>query len=224
MTTEGLRERKKRRTRELIAATAARLFAEHGYEQVSVLDVADAAEVSEQTVYNYFPTKRALVLDRDEYLRDELTTLIANRPPGVSPAAAIRDIALSMVQELRTMSDTQVRGGLGYLSTRSPAVRRLALEMTDRHADAIAAVLADSPDKPDPAVAKVRAIALAWVFQTITDETGRGAAAGLSPAQLADALAPTVAAIIDDLDAWLSDQARSTHALACSDGSHLAQR
>src|SRR6185312_6811534 len=145
MTTEGLRERKKRRTRELIATTAARLFAEHGFEQVSVLDVAAAAEVSEQTVYNYFPTKRALVLDRDEDLRDQLTTLIASRPSGVSPAAAIRDIAVAMVEELRTMNDTQVRGGLGYLSTRSPAVRRLALEMTDRHADAIAAVLADAP-------------------------------------------------------------------------------
>src|SRR5438105_507711 len=99
MVTEGLRERKKRRTRELIAATAARLFAEQGYEQVSVLDVAAAAEVSEQTVYNHFPSKRALVLDRDEDLRDLLTTLIAIRPSGVSPAAAIRDTALSMVEE-----------------------------------------------------------------------------------------------------------------------------
>jgi AcrR family transcriptional regulator len=210
MTTEGLRERKKRRTRELIATTAARLFAEHGYEQVSVLDVAAAAEVSEQTVYNHFPTKRALVLDRDEDLRDQLTTLIANRPSGISPAGAIRDLAASMVEELRTMSDTQVRSGLGYLSTRSPAVRRLALEMTDRHAEAIAAVLANAPDKPAPAVAKVHAIALAWVFQTITDETGRGTGAGLSPAQLADNLAPIVATIIDHLDGWPGDHPAST--------------
>jgi AcrR family transcriptional regulator len=202
MTTEGLRERKKRRTRDLIATTAARLFAEHGYEQVSVLDVAGEAEVSEQTVYNHFPTKRALVLDRDEDLRDQLTTLIANRPSDVSPAAAIRGTALSMVEELRTMNDTQVRGGLGYLAIRSPAVRRLALEMTDRHADAIATVLADTHDKPNPAVAKVHAIALAWVFQTITDESGRGTAAGLSPAQVADTLAPTVTEILDHLDAW----------------------
>ncbi|HTX13241.1 MAG TPA: helix-turn-helix domain-containing protein [Solirubrobacteraceae bacterium] len=202
MHTDGLRERKKRRTRELIASTAARLFAEHGYEQVSVLDVAAAAEVSEQTVYNHFPTKRALVLDRDEELRDRLTALIASRPSGVSPAAAIRDAALSMVAELRTMSDTQIHGGLGYLSVRSPAVRRLALEMTDRHADAIAAVLTDAPGGPSLAVTKVHAIALAWVFQTITDESGRGTAAGLSPAEIADALAFTVTAILDQLDAW----------------------
>jgi hypothetical protein len=79
------------------------------------------------------------------------------------------------------MDDEQVRGGLGYLSTRSPAVRRLALEMTDRHADAIAAVLVRTPDGSDLPVAKVHAIALAWVFQTITDEAGRGIASGRTP-------------------------------------------
>ena len=121
MASEGLRERKKRRTSELIAATAARLFAEHGYEQVTVLYVAAAAELSEQTVYNHFPTKQTLVLDRDEDLRDQLVTLIADRPAGVSPAAAIRDAALSMVEELRTMDNTQMRGGLGYLFDPQPS-------------------------------------------------------------------------------------------------------
>jgi AcrR family transcriptional regulator len=53
----GLRERKKARTRRVIAGAAARLFAERGYEQVAVSDVAREAEVSEQTVYNYFQTK-----------------------------------------------------------------------------------------------------------------------------------------------------------------------
>jgi hypothetical protein len=95
-----------------------------------------------------------------------------------------------------------VRGGLGYLSTRSPGVRRLALEMTDRQADAIA----DGRGMHAVAVAKVHAIALAWVFQTITDESGRGTAAGLSPAQIADTLAPAVTAILDQLGAWPSNQ------------------
>ena len=59
MASTGLRELKKARTRQHIADTAARLFAEHGYENVAVTDVAREAEVAEQTVYNYFPAKEA---------------------------------------------------------------------------------------------------------------------------------------------------------------------
>src|SRR6266566_6922821 len=97
MTTSGLRERKKARTRRLIADTAARLFAEHGYENVAVSDVAREAEVAEQTVYNYFPTKEQLVTDRDEQIQERLCDLIRSRPPGVTPAAAIRDFVLGSV-------------------------------------------------------------------------------------------------------------------------------
>lgn len=202
MVDAGLRARKKRLTRELIATTAARLFAERGYEHVSILDIAAAAEVSEQTVYNHFPTKRELVLDRDVDLRDHLIALIRDRSPDVSPAAAIRGPALALIEELRGMDEIQVRGGLGYLAIRSPAVRRLALEMTDRHADAIAAVLSRAPDGCDLPVAKVHAIALAWVFQTITDEAGRGTASGRTPGQIADTLVPIVSAILEELDQW----------------------
>jgi AcrR family transcriptional regulator len=206
----GLRARKKRRTREQIATAAARLFAERGYEYVSMLEIAAAADVSEQTVYNHFPTKPDLVLDRDRELSARLTTAIVNRGPGVSPAAAIRDIALSMLDELSTMDDAQVRGGLGYLSLRSPSVRRLSLEMTDRHADAIAQVLAGERGGPSPPVAKVQAIALAWVIQTITDLAGEGTAAGRSPAEIAEQLRPTVLTIIDELEAWPAPGSRRT--------------
>jgi AcrR family transcriptional regulator len=200
----GLRARKKRRTREQIATAAARLFAERGYERVSMLEIAAAADVSEQTVYNHFPTKPDLVLDRDRELSAELTTAIINRGPGISPAVAIRDVALSMLDTLSTMDDAQVKGGLGYLSVLSPFVRRLSLEMTDRHADAIAQLLGGEPNGPSPAVAKVQAIALAWVIQTITDLTGQGTAAGLSPARIAEEIRPSVLSIIAELETWPS--------------------
>jgi AcrR family transcriptional regulator len=203
MATAGLRERKKRQMRQLIAEAAAALFGERGYEQVSVSDVAKAAEVSEQTVYNYFPTKERLVLDHDDELRDRLTHLIRSRPSGISAAAAIREEALNFVEGIRSMPADQVRGGLGYLAAISPTVRRLCLEMTDRHADAIAAVLTETPDRSSLAAAKVAAIALAWVFQTITDENGRRSLEGQSPAQIADEVRPIVADILDELDRWL---------------------
>jgi AcrR family transcriptional regulator len=202
----GLRERKKRQTRQHIADTAARLFAERGYEHVSVLDVAEAAEVSEQTVYNYFPTKQDLVFDREEDLSDRLTELIRSRPPGTSPAAAIRDEALSFVESIKAIPADQARGGLDYLAAISPTVRRLSLEVTDRLADAMAVAITETSDDVNPQLAKVQAIALAWVIQTITDESGRRRLAGQDSRQLADELRPIIASVIDSLDGWLSPQ------------------
>jgi AcrR family transcriptional regulator len=198
-----LRERKKQRTRSLIADAAARLFAERGYEQVTVSDVARAADVSEQTVYNYFPAKENLVLDQDEALRDRLVQLVRDRPPGVSPAAAIRDEALAFVDGIAPMPAEQVRGGLGSLAAVSPAVRRLSLEMTDRHAAAIAGAMMRAEPDANPLLVRMRANALAWVFQTITDETGRRCRAGQPPAVIAAELRPLIAALINDLDRWL---------------------
>ena len=104
MTGQGLRELKKARTRQLIADVAARLFAERGYEHVAVSDVAREAEVSEQTVYNYFPSKERLVIDRDRQVQDRLVGLIRARAPGVSAAAAIRDFVLAAVDGIPSIS------------------------------------------------------------------------------------------------------------------------
>src|ERR1700755_1557359 len=75
----GLRERKKQQTRELIAETARRLFAERGFEAVTVADVARAAEVSAQTVFNYFPTKEDLVYWRLGAFESELLAAVRER-------------------------------------------------------------------------------------------------------------------------------------------------
>src|ERR1700693_5179755 len=110
MATIGLRELKKARTRQLIADTAARLFAERGYEHVAVTDVAREAEVAEQTVYNYFPTKEQLVTDRELQTQDRLCDLIRSRPPGVTPAAAVRDFVLGSVAGIRSIPADLWRG------------------------------------------------------------------------------------------------------------------
>src|ERR1700745_436257 len=98
MAEAGLRERKKAHTRRGIADAAARLFAERGYEQVAVSDVAREADVSEQTVYNYFQTKEQLVTDLDQEFQDQMSRLIRTRAPGTTPAAAIREFALDLIE------------------------------------------------------------------------------------------------------------------------------
>src|ERR1035438_3165616 len=112
MPSSGLRELKKARPRRLIADTAARLFAEHGYEQVAVSDVAREAEVAEQTVYNYFRTKEQLVTDRDQQIQDRLRALNCSRPPAITPAAAIRGFVLESVAGIRSIPPEIWRGEL----------------------------------------------------------------------------------------------------------------
>jgi AcrR family transcriptional regulator len=211
MTQPGLRERKKARTRQIIADAAARLFAQHGYEQVAVSDVAREAEVSEQTVYNYFQTKDQLVTDRDQLVQHELSRLIRTRAPGTTPAAAIRGFVLDSIEAIRRIPAGQWRGELGFLAAISPTVHRLSLEMSDRQAAAIAAAIAET-DAMAPAIARLRGIALAGVFQIIITEAGRRTREGQSQNQIADELRPAIEAVLDDLDAWpttATDQAVS---------------
>src|SRR5256884_8050856 len=197
----GLRERKKARTRRLIADTAARLFAEHGYENVAVSDVARDAEVAEQTVYNYFPSKERLVTDRDELIHDRLCDLVRSRPPDVTPAAAIRDFVLRSVDGIRAIPREVWRGELGHLAAISPTVHRLALEAVDRLAVGLAAAIRESTDVP-PEIARLQGIALASVNQIIIDEAGRRTRARQSQARIARELYPIVESVLDELDRW----------------------
>jgi AcrR family transcriptional regulator len=207
MTEIGLRARKKARTRRVIADAAARLFAERGYEQVAVSDVAREAEVSEQTVYNYFQTKEQLVTDRDEQVQDELTRLIRTRARGITPAAAIRDFVLDSVEGIRRVPAEQWRGELGYLAAISPTVHRLVLEMSDRQADALATAISETT-AVRPEIAKLQGIALAGVFQILISEAGRRTREGQSQDQIADELRTAIEAILDDLDRWLAPATR----------------
>src|ERR1700722_1157765 len=203
MAATGLRELKKARTRQLIADTAARLFAERGYEHVAVTDVARAAEVAEQTVYNYFPTKEQLVTDREQRIQDRLCDLIRSRPAAVTPAAAIRDFVLKSVDSIGGIAPEMQRGELGYLAAISPAVHRLALELTDRQALALATAISDTTTIA-PEIARLQGIALAGVFQIIISEAGQRARDGQSQPEIANELRPLVENVLDELDRWFS--------------------
>ncbi|MEV7360332.1 TetR family transcriptional regulator [Kitasatospora sp. NPDC091276] len=86
----GLRERKKERTRETIAATAIRLFLDRGFDQVSITEIAEAAEVSRRTLFAYFPTKEDLVLQRFADHEGEAARTVRARPAGQPPLEALR--------------------------------------------------------------------------------------------------------------------------------------
>src|SRR3954470_4849743 len=100
----GLRERKKRATRDAIATTARRLFAERGFDAVTVAEVAVAADVSEKTVFNHFATKEDLAFAGREQGLAQFVTAIAERSPGES----ILDVFRTMTH---TVLDVLVAGG-----------------------------------------------------------------------------------------------------------------
>ena len=88
MTEPGLRERKKQQTQQLILDTATRLFDQRGFDGVTVAEIARAAELSEMTVFNYFPTKEDLVFGRMEFFEERLVAAVEQRDPGESAVAS----------------------------------------------------------------------------------------------------------------------------------------
>jgi AcrR family transcriptional regulator len=91
----GLRESKKLRTRQEIAEQAMTLFAQRGFDRVTVADVAQAAGVSEKTVFNYFPTKEDLFFDEIPKREAALVATIRGREPGESILAALRRLQVT---------------------------------------------------------------------------------------------------------------------------------
>ena len=85
---EGLRERKKARTRAAIREHALRLFREEGYQRTTVEKIAEAAEVSPSTFFRYFPTKEDVVLQDDMDTR--MIEALERQPPGLGPLSAVR--------------------------------------------------------------------------------------------------------------------------------------
>jgi len=87
----GLRERKKQKTRDTIIKVALDLFAEHGYEQTTIAEIANAAELSPRTIFTYFPTKEDIVFCQLPDTRERLAQALRERPDGATALDALRD-------------------------------------------------------------------------------------------------------------------------------------
>ena len=125
----GLRELKKNQTRQLIADTARELFTARGFEAVTVDDVAQAAQVSKKTVFNYFATKEDLVLHRAEERQLLVLATIRERTPDESLVDAFERTALDRLTELAEHLDPNRLGGFLRLVESSPALQRRMREL-----------------------------------------------------------------------------------------------
>ncbi len=145
---EGLRERKKRLTRQLIAATAMRLFTEHGFDAVTVTQIAEAAGVAEKTVYNYFPRKTDLFFDEAGDILAELLFTVKNRKPGRSALDAVQAFVSGRAEWAADRRPARPSRRFRNLIADSPALQAGMRDMFARYETALSGLLTAETGAP----------------------------------------------------------------------------
>jgi AcrR family transcriptional regulator len=186
----GLRERKKQQTRQLIAATARRLFVERGFDGVTVAEVAREADVAEKTVFNYFPTKEDLFYSRLEAFEEELLAAVRERAAGATVLSAVRDYLLAQrgVLAMKGGDDEATRQiqEITRVITESPALLARERQVFARYAESLAALIAEETGAP-PHEVEPRAVAnaLLGIHRALIDYSRQRALAGAPASQIA---------------------------------------
>ncbi|MFE1776509.1 TetR/AcrR family transcriptional regulator [Streptomyces sp. NPDC059008] len=173
-----LRERKKLRTRQRISGEATLLFIRRGFDNVTVAEVARAAEVSTMTVFNYFPRKEDLFLDRIPEALELLTRAVRERGPGRTPLAALRRLTSELLEQRHPL------GGVGegfehFWRTvlDSPALRARGREAVEELEDRLAGLLAEAAGgdagRPDHDSRLAAALIVAGVRVAYAEAAGR---------------------------------------------------
>jgi AcrR family transcriptional regulator len=189
---EGLRERKKRLTRQRISDTATTMFVTRGFDNVKVSEVADRAGVSEKTVYNYFPTKESLVFDQADEGIQRIAAALRQRDRSQSPTkAVVAALKEDMARfELITSDLTALyMPRFAAMVQEHPSLRAAWNEVRYRLVEVAREMLAESADvdprEPEPLVA---AHALVALHELGYEALVRHVAAGLKGAELSAAV------------------------------------
>jgi AcrR family transcriptional regulator len=150
----GARERRRQETRARIVDAAAELFAERGFEAVSVMEIARRAGVVEKTVFNHFPVKEGLVFEADPPIRAALLEAVRRRPAGESVSAAAGDFVVAAVALL---GSPEAAGGVAEMArvvrgSRTLQIREREIlgQLTDALADLIREETGAPPGRFEP--------------------------------------------------------------------------
>jgi AcrR family transcriptional regulator len=174
----GLREEKKAATRLAISDIATGLFTERGFDAVTVAEVAAAARVSVNTVFNYFPTKEDLFFDRQDAVVDRLAAAV--RTGGIT------NVRNTFLAELHTNAPTLALSGTGFWTVvdASPALRARLRHIGELAEQALAEALASTTD-PMP---RITAAVLAGVDRALHREIRQRVLAGEEPDEIRRAM------------------------------------
>ncbi|RZT27021.1 TetR family transcriptional regulator [Kribbella sp. VKM Ac-2569] len=169
MAEQGLRERKKQATRRMIADVATGLFVTRGFDAVTVAEIAEAAGVSKMTVFNYFPRKEDLYLDRHLDRLRELEAVVRDRPAGEPVTTAMRRYHHELLATGHPLSGA-IAGVHGFWSVlqSSPALMSRMVEQEHEIGDMLAGVLAEETDDEFSArlVANLLTATITTIFRT----------------------------------------------------------
>jgi AcrR family transcriptional regulator len=181
----GLRQRKKQQTRQLIADTAGRLFIDRGFDAVTVAEIAREADVSEGTVFNYFPTKEDLFYARMEAFEAELLDAVRKRAPDESFLTAFGRFLLGMLEARGLLASTDKETGdrlvaISRVITDSPVLLAREQQTFDRYTASLAALMSEETGVTEGDVESwVAANALMGVHRGLLDYTRRRVLAGV---------------------------------------------
>jgi AcrR family transcriptional regulator len=206
--TEGLRETKKRRTHETIAAVAMELFAARGFDAVTVAEIARAAGVSEKTVFNYFPAKEDLVFGRGEERRAALIEAVRNRPPGASLLEPFREQTMLFLDHVERDPVSSIVA-VPRMVMGSPGLRDRLFLGWEREADFLAPVIArEAGAAEDDLVPRIVARALAWTHRLVYRAAFTRLIAGEDQRTVAADLREQARRAYDQLEAGLAGYGR----------------
>ncbi|HEY3262545.1 MAG TPA: TetR/AcrR family transcriptional regulator [Pseudonocardiaceae bacterium] len=177
----GLRERKKQQTRRRIAEAAMALFAERGFDQVPVAEIARSADVSEATVFNYFANKEDLVYQGMEEFETALIEAIRQRPAGTSVLQAYRDFVLQPRGALLDASPEAIAqvATVARIIAGSPTLQSRERQTFDRYTGVLAQLIStETGAGADDVEPHVVATALMGVNRAMKDLVHRLAQSG----------------------------------------------
>lgn len=213
----GLRERQKSARRERILAVAIDLFVEHGFEAVRVVDIAQAAEVSPGTVYNYFPTKEDLVFGGSAAFEQSLIEALTSRPAHMSLIQVFRTFTIRTRGALEQTDQAPIRTIARHarVIANSPALRLRARQNIDRYADRVAdLIIAERGTAVTTDQAWVIANAMIGVTQTMQNIVHRLAIADRPVAEIAATVITEGRRALDQLEAGIGETLPQQPALA----------
>jgi AcrR family transcriptional regulator len=160
----GLRERKKQETREALTRAALELFAERGYDETTLAEIAEAAGVSTRTIFAYFPGKEDILFCTTQTMLDALAAALADRPAGMDALTALREFILSTAHD-KTELDQKLGQVIAADPTLSSHMRARVAQIQEVLAAAIAKDLGVAPDDLRPQVAAASLMAAFEVLE-----------------------------------------------------------